>query len=211
MAGLIDLTHPLAHGQASFPGDPQPSITTHNTIETIGYNTAQFSMSTHQGTHVDAPFHFYEDGKTIDEIPLERFYGPARLIRIPKRGGEEITVDDFLPFEDLFQPAAKIIYETGHHATFGTKDFYENMPSLTVGAAEWIASRRPGLLGMDTPTPGSKCVPVHRALLAPPAETIVVEALANLDRCPDKFIFVGLPLPLTGRDGSPIRAAAIVD
>jgi len=211
MATLIDLTHPLAHGQPSFPSDPQPSITTHSTIETIGYNIAQFSMSTHQGTHLDAPFHFYDDGKTIDEIPLERFYGPARLIRIPKRGGEEITVDDFLPFESFFEPGAKIIYETGHHKTFGTKDFFENMPSLTVEAAQWIAARKLGLLGMDTPTPGRDCVPVHKALLAPDIETIIVEALANLDRCPEAFIFVALPLPLTARDGSPIRAAAIVD
>ena len=211
MAKLIDLTHPLEHGQATFPWDPKLSIIAHNTVQSIGYNITQVSISTHQGTHLDVPFHFYNDGRTIDQVPLERFYGHARLIRIPKQPTDEITVEDFLPFENLFIPGARIIYETGHHKQFGTETFFKGMPSMTVEAAHWIASKRIGLLGMDTATPGKDYEIIHKALLAPGVETIVVEALANLDECPEEFTFVCFPLLLAGRDGSPIRAAAIVE
>jgi arylformamidase len=211
MPKLIDLTHPLAHGQPNFPWDPKISILSHNTVESIGYNITQISMSTHQGTHLDVPFHFYNDGKTIDRVPLETFYGPARLIRIPKNPGEEITVGDIMPFERWFTPGARIIYETGHHKRFGTNDFFSRMPLLTTEAAKWIASKRIALLGMDTPTPGQDYEAIHRTLMAPGTEIIIVEALANLDQCLDEFIFVGFPLLLKGLDGSPIRAVAITD
>ena len=80
MVKLIDLSHPLEHGQLNFPMDPKISVVVHNTVATIGYNITQFSLSTHQGTHLDVPFHFYDDGKTVDQMPLERFYGPAVLV-----------------------------------------------------------------------------------------------------------------------------------
>ena len=77
MSRLIDLSFPLEHGQLNFPSDPKISVIVHNTVSTIGYNITQFSMGTHHGTHLDAPFHFFDDGKTVDQIPLDRFYGPA--------------------------------------------------------------------------------------------------------------------------------------
>jgi len=113
---LIDLTHPLVHGQPSFPNDPTLSITAHAAIATQKYNLSRISMGSHQGTHLDAMFHFIEDGKTIDQMPLDWFYGPARVLRIPKRPREELTVFDFKPFERLLTPGAKIIYETGWHS-----------------------------------------------------------------------------------------------
>ena len=70
---LIDLSYPLEHRQLNFPWDPKISVIPHNTVSSIGYNITEFSMSTHQGTHLDAPFHFYDDGKTIDQVELERF------------------------------------------------------------------------------------------------------------------------------------------
>ena len=80
MPKLIDLSHPLAHGQLNFPFDPKISVLVHNTIASIGYNMTQISMATHQGTHLDVPYHFYDDGKTVDQMPLDRFYGPAALV-----------------------------------------------------------------------------------------------------------------------------------
>ena len=77
---LIDLSHPLEQGQLSFPGDTELSVAVHSTVATIGYNGTRISISTHQGTHLDAPYHFFDDGKTVDEIPLDRFYGPATLV-----------------------------------------------------------------------------------------------------------------------------------
>ena len=120
---LIDLTHPLIHGQQTFPTDPKLSIIAHGTIATLKYNISQISMGTHQGTHLDAMFHFIEDGKTIDQMPLDWFYGPAHVLRIPKQPREELTVADFEPFEHLLTPGARIIYETGWHREFGQPHF----------------------------------------------------------------------------------------
>ena len=82
-------------------------------------------------------------------------------------------------------------------------------PELTITFA--VSISRITALGMDTPTPGTDWVPIHKALLKPGVDTVIVEALAHLDQCPEEFVFVGFPLLLKGRDGSPIRAAAIVE
>lgn len=215
MARLIDLSHPLEHGQATFPFDPKLSILTHNTTATIGYNITQISMSTHQGTHLDAPRHFFDDGTPVDAISLDRFFGPATLVDLAPGGALEprqpITVDMFAVHAEHFQPGAKIVYRTGWDRAFGRPEYYSDFPSLALEAAEWIAQRRIGLLGMDTPTPGTEWKEIHLALLGPGVEIVVVEGLANLDLLPGRFTLAAFPLKIKDRDGSPIRAVAIVE
>ncbi len=211
MSRIIDLSHPLKSGQPVFPGDREISIVSQANIDVDGYNLTTVHMSAHHGTHIDAASHFVPDGMTVDRIPLERLYGPARLIRIPKQAGDIIAIEDFLPFEGLFVAGARIIFETGFYKKFGTPDFFDRYPSMDVETAEWIASKRIGLLGTDLPSPGMDYGPVHRAIMGPKSGTLIVESLANLDICPAEFIFVGFPLRLEGREGSPIRAAAIID
>lgn len=206
---LIDLSHPLEHGQQAFPSDPKLSIISHGNTQTLRYNITQISIGSHQGTHLDAMYHFLDDGKTLDQMPLEWFYGTTHLLRIPKKPNEEITVADFLPYENVLQPDAKIIFETGWHTHFGKDDFFTDFPSLTQDAARFIVSKKIRLLGMDIPTPGKDWYELHHILL--PAEIVVVESLANLNNAPDKFIFIGFPLNFKGRDGSPIRAVALAD
>lgn len=215
MPRLIDLSHPLEHGQPTFPFDPKLSVTTHNTVASIGYNIAQITLGTHQGTHLDAPYHFYDDGKTLDQIPLDRFYGPAVLIDLAPGGclpaKTPITPETLAPYADRFQPGAKVIYRTGWDRMFGTPACFTDYPTLTLEAARWIAERRIGLLGMDTMTPSVDWKEVHWTLLQKGVEIVVVEGLANLDRLPERFTFAGFPLNIKGRDGSPIRAVAVVD
>ena len=169
MTTLIDLSHPLEHGQLNFPCDPKISVVVHNTIAAIGYNITQISMLTHQGTHLDVPFHFYDDGKTVDQVPLDRFYGPAALVDLAPGGSlaatTPITVEMLSRHEAKFQPGAKVIYRTGWDRTFGTPDFFTDFPTLTLEAAEWIAAKRIGLLGMDTPTPSADWKQCHLTLL----------------------------------------------
>jgi kynurenine formamidase len=168
------------------------------------------SMGTHQGTHLDAMSHFVDGGKTIDQMPLDWFYGEAILLRIPKAPREEITAADFQKIEPLLQPGVKLIYETGWHRHFGQENYFSDFPSLTQDAARYLVSRKIRLLGMDTPTPGRDWFEVHHILLAKEAEVVVVEGLTNLDQLPERFTFSGFPLNFQGRDGSPIRAVAIL-
>jgi kynurenine formamidase len=205
---LIDLSHPLVHGQAAFPGDPPLIVQPQGTVATTQFNTTQITIGTHQGTHLDAMYHFLEDGRTVDQMPLEWFYGPARMLRLPKQAGEEITVDDLRRFEAHLQPEAKVVLATGWHRHFGAPDFFTNHPSLTVEAGRYLASRRIRLLGMDMPSPSRRWLEIHHVLQARDVEIVLVEALANLDALPDAFTFIGFPLNFQGRDGSPIRAVA---
>jgi arylformamidase len=208
---LIDLTHPMRDGQPSFPGDPGLKVAPHATIAAQRCNVSLLSMGSHQGTHLDALYHFIPDGRRIDQMPLDWFYGPATLLRIPKEARAEITVEDLRPFEDKLTAGARIIYETGWHREYGEPNYFTDFPSLTQEAAAYLAGRRIRMLGMDTPTPGRDYYEVHHLLQQRPAEIVIVESLANLHLLPDDFIFIGFPLLFEGGDGSPIRAVAAVD
>ncbi len=205
---FVDLSHPMKHGQPSFPGDPILQVSPHATIEKQRCNVSQIAMGSHQGTHLDAQYHFIPDGKRLDEMPLDWFYGPATLLRLPKPARAEITVEDLKPFEDRLTPGARVIYETGWHRHYGQPDYFTDFPSLTQEAAAYLAGRRIRLLGMDTPTPGRDYYEVHHLLQQKPAEIVIVESLANLDVLPETFLFIGFPLRFEGGDGSPIRAVA---
>ena len=209
----IDLSHPLRHGQPSFPGDPPLSVVAACTTSSPARcNVSVVTMGTHQGTHLDAMYHFVDDGRTLDQMPLEWFHGPARVIRIPKKEREDITVEDFAQFERFLTPGARILFETGWQTEFGTPRYFTEFPSMTQEAARYLASRKLRLIGMDTPTPGRDYYEVHHILLAKDVEMVIVEGLANLDQLPDEeFTFIGFPLNFAGRDGSPIRAVAVVE
>jgi arylformamidase len=203
-------------GQLSYPSDPELRVRPYRTLEANGVNVSSIAMGTHQGTHLDAPFHFFVDGTTLDQIPLESFYGPARLVDLAPGGALEpktpLTVDTFAEHAAAFEPGARVIFRTGWDRMFGRPEFFTDLPSLTLEAAEWIAGRRIALLGMDMPTP-SKIAgrPCHYALLKKGVEIVIVEGLANLDKLPERFTFIGFPLNFKGRDGSPIRAVAAID
>ena len=208
---LVDLSHPLVDRAPAFPNDPKLAVIEFGRIATHQYNITQLVMGTHQGTHLDAMFHFFDDGRTLDQMPLDWFYGPARRLQIPKPPDGEITREDLEPYEKFLTPDAKILLSTGWETHFGTQKFFEHFPSLTLDAARYLASRRIRLLGMDIPTPGKQWLELHHILLAKDVEIVVVESLANLDALPNEFIFIGFPLNIKGRDGSPIRAVALCE
>jgi len=205
----IDLSHPLVNGLPGYPGDPQLSVADCGRIATHSCNVSQIALSTHTGTHLDAMSHIFDDGRTLEQMPLEWFHGPARMLRLPKEPNTGITRADLEPFEAHLKPGAKIILNTGWHRQFGTPRFFEDHPSLTIEAAHYLASRGIRLLGMDLPSPGKDWLELHRILLAKDVEMVLVESLANLDALPDEFTFIGFPLNFAGRDGSPIRAVAL--
>ncbi len=207
---FIDLTHPLRDGLPGFLNDPQLRVEPYSSMQRTSCNISRITMSSHQGTHADAMSHFLQDGKRIDEMPLSWFYGPARIVKIPKEAREEITAADLFKHQAFLRPASRVILNTGWHREYGTERFFEEYPSLTKEAAEYLASRKLRLLGMDLPTPGRESYDIHHTLMAKEVETVLIESLANLDAVPDSFTFIGFPLHFAGGDGSPIRAVALV-
>lgn len=211
---LIDLSFPLEHGQLNFPWDPKISIVPHNSVTSIGYNITHIGMSTHQGTHLDAPFHFYDDGTTIDGMELHQFFGKASLVDLAPGSslapGTPLTLEMFKPHSAKFTAGARIIYRTGWDRMFGKPEYFSSFPTLTLDAAQWMADRKIGMIGMDTPTPSTSWKECHLILLKKGVEILIVEGLTRLEQLPGEFTFIGFPLNIKGRDGSPIRAVAMV-
>ena len=207
---LVDLSHKLTQGQRSFPGDPELHMSPHHTIAgPARCNVSLLSLGSHQGTHLDAMFHFLPQGKTLDQMPLEWFYGPAHLLKIPKAADEVIGIADFAPYEDLLVPGARLIYATGWQSHFGQENYFTQFPTLALEAAQYLADKGIRVLGMDTPTPSREAYEAHHILLG--AEIVIIESLTNLDQLPRDFVLSAFPLNFHGGDGSPTRAVAIID
>ncbi|NMC21880.1 MAG: cyclase family protein [Thermogutta sp.] len=215
MPRLVDLSLPLTDGGPSYPKDPPLRIQPYRTLAAGGCNVSVISIGTHQGTHLDAPWHFLQEGRRLDQIPLHAFYGPAVLVDLAP-GGElppktPISPPMLAQHESAFAAGGRVILRTGWYSRFGRPEYFTDLPSLTADAAEWIAAKRIALLGMDMPTPskiaGKEC---HLTLLGPGTEIVIVEALTNLHQLPREFTFIGFPLNFIGLDGSPIRAVAVV-
>ena len=207
---IIDLSMEIYHGAPNYAYDPKCAVIVHNTIESIGYNITQISMSTHQGTHLDAPYHFLDNGITVDEIPLERCIGKVFKVDLTyKRPKEPILVEDFLPYEDMIVKGCKIVYQTGWDKKFPDKSYFYDFPYISKELSDWFAYKEIALLGMDTPTPNATdWMYVHKSLLE--KEIVIVEALANLEKLTkEEFLLFAAPIKIKGRDGAPIRAVAI--
>jgi Predicted metal-dependent hydrolase len=207
---IIDLSLDIYDSAPTFANDPECTVATYHTIESTGYNITRLSMSTHQGTHLDAPSHFFNNGTAVDCLPLERVNGKAIKIDLcHKKPKEPITLEDMLPFQENIFKGSRIIYQTGWDKIFPDKTYFTDFPYLSKELAEWLASREIFLLGMDTPTPNPiDWLAVHHSLLG--KGIVIVEGLANLEKLVEnEFFFSAAPLKIQGRDGSPVRAFAI--
>ncbi|MDR2048199.1 MAG: cyclase family protein [Treponema sp.] len=213
MSKLIDLTAPMFDGAPTMPMDPKLSITWHCSLETLGYNLSRLITSLHQGTHMDAQRHFYNDGETIDKIPLERLVVKAvRLDLTSKKPDTPIVPADLAPVEKYISQGINVLLHTGWDKKFPGQDFFSGFPYVSKELADWFVEKKVGLVGMDMPTPnGYDWKYVHVKMLG--ERIVIVEGLANMEQLPldTVFTFFSLPLKLEGRDGSPIRAIAILD
>ena len=203
---IVDLSQPLGDGTPFFPGDGPVRVTA---LEEGSVNLSRIDFSVHTGTHMDAPFHFFSDAETIDRVSLDRCMGPARLVDL--RGiapRAEIRREHLAPPSALLRAHAVILH-TGWSKHWNEPHYFTGHPCLSAGAAEFLVGCGVKLVGVDMPSVDRAPYPAHRILLG--AGVPIVENLANLEAIgADLFQIVVLPLKLAGRDGSPVRAAALV-
>jgi len=212
MRKVIDLSAEIYDGAPTMPMDPKCSVTPHCSLDTLGYNLARLTVSTHQGTHMDVPFHFFNDGLTIDKLDLNRCVVEAVKADLTyKKPKEPITPDDLAPYEAHIHAGRALLMSTGWDKVFPRKEFFSDFPYLTAEAADWLAELHAPLIGMDMPTPnGQSWKYVHERLLG--ASVLILEGLTNMGTLgSDPFLFITLPLKLRDRDGSPVRAVALVE
>ena len=213
---IVDLTLTVSDEIPTFPGSPQPSFIPWENVREDGYNLELLFLSTHTGTHMDAPYHFLENGAKIHEISLKKLVSEAVLIKSKKKDGESITKIDIQKFEKKhgkITSFSSVIFYTGWQKNLQKKYYFTKNPGLSVSAAKYLASKKINLVGIDSPSidlgKDSK-FSVHQIFAK--KGILIVENLANLDKIKSsKFHLVVLPLKLKNATGSPVRAIAFVD
>jgi kynurenine formamidase len=211
-ARLIDLSHPLTESTPIYPGDPEPRIFTATTVAADGYNLSHVHFGTQTGTHIDAPFHFRDDGATVDRMPLELTLGPAVVVDVTgKEPGERITLADLEPHRQELAAGRIVLFATGWYQYAGTERFFEH-PYLAAEAGEAILEAGVKTIAIDTLNAdftGGEEFPIHDMFAD--AGGFIAENLANtgaLTRGVTPFLVL-LPLNLVGCDGAPVRAVAL--
>ncbi len=180
---LVDLSVPVGAGTVVYPGDPTPELTVHSTIEQDGFNLLSVRMGSQSGTHVDAPYHFEGDAPRIDEVPLERFLGPAVLVDATAAGPRgRITWEYVAPVAPRLRPGTIVL--------------------LTFCIDAINLDETP-----DDAHPGEG-FPVHHLIAR--AGGVIGENLRNLGQVdwPDPFVMC-LPIRLEAADGAPTRTVAV--
>jgi arylformamidase len=184
-----------------YPRDPQPKFEQYLKLEDDGANVTRIVLGSHTGTHVDAQWHFLQDGKGAEKEPLTKFIGEAVVIDVTsKPPGEGITADD-LNYADAKKNDILLLYT-------GRGDCPTDFTYIDVSAAEWVVKHGIKCVGIDTLSVekyGRKDAPVHKILLSND-----IGIIENLDSSLKQFagkrtFLVCLPLPLEGVDGSPAR------
>lgn len=206
---MTDLTHLIHPAMTVYPGTSPPVLEKKCTLETDGFVEHRLEMTTHTGTHVDAPAHLLTQGKTLDQFPVEKFSGKAVCIACIDR--KEIDIDFLTLFERKISTVEFVLFYTGWQDKWGDASYFEGFPVLTPEAALWLSRFPLKGVGLDTISadPASSVeLPNHRLLLE--KEILIYENLVHLDQLPEEgFIFYGIPLNLEKSDASPVRAFAL--
>ena len=212
---IIDLSVVVGSGTQVYPDDPPCTLEPHSTIEKDGFNLLSVSMGSQTGTHVDAPFHFEQNGKKIDELPLELFLGRGVIVDatdLSDRG--RVTWEHVAPVAEQIEPGCIVLLHTGWSRHYGTDRYFEN-PFLDGEACRRMIALGVRTFGIDavnideTPddTHPGEGWPVHHLIAG--VKGVISENLTNLDAIDFEDPFISLlPIAFEAADGAPVRATA---
>lgn len=208
---IIDLSHAINNEITVFNEKERPEISVSSTHEKDGYVQKKITLFSHNSTHVDAPFHIIPDAPTLDQLPVETFYGPG-LVADCRHCHSLIREEDLQPYFEGLINADFLLLLTGWDKKWNSREYKEDFPVLTVEAAQWLMQFKLKGIGLDTISIDeiqSLDLPVHKIVLG--ENMVIIENLTRLEEIKDKkFIFSCFPLPVEEADGSPVRAVGIV-
>jgi arylformamidase len=221
MTELIDLTLTLGSERvAPVPGLVGVSTEPLHTHETHARSNTKLTLATHLGTHVDAPYHFHPGGITIEDMPLEKYMGPALLLDLRQvaRRQAPISVEDLRQAggaAEALRDKIAVLFTGWSERESGQPHFYSEGPYLSTEGADYLAKTGVNAVAVDfpidkhPPTPQSTIndFPVHRLLLG--QNIPLIENLINLEQLVGRsFELWALPIKLKGGDGAATRAVA---
>lgn len=184
---IIDLTKELVSGMEVYEGDPSVVLEAFRTVEEDGYAVMRLQLSTHSGTHMDAPSHFYRGGRTIAQISLEKLMGRAVVLE---------NFDGVVPHGITI-----VLAKDGHLTVDRARELLENGIEV-FGTAHDSIEEPTDAQGMDT-------FPVHQLLLG--REAVIIENLEMIQAIPGTYGFIAMPLRINNGDGSPARVVLTDD
>ncbi|MEX2104600.1 MAG: cyclase family protein [Bacilli bacterium] len=199
---IFDITIPMQTSLATWPGDTAFKFQLNwKKTEGASVNVGMLMTSVHSGTHADAPFHFLDDGVTIDAIDLQTYIGPAMVIDVSGRG--TITIEDFKGIDLSRTP--RVLFKTNSwldHSTFPT-----TIAVMSEDVPAFLKDQGVVLIGLDVPSVDlldSKDLIIHQLLAA--NHIHILESLL-LEKIPQGvYELIALPLKIVGGDGAPVRA-----
>ncbi len=196
-SSLIDLTKDISESLEVFPGDPQVFIDTVS-LPSDNFVLERLCMSTHAGTHIDAPFHVVEKGAHVDEILLRDLLLPALFFNVVGLNEDE-RLSAFQRSAENINGKALLI-RTGQRVS----------ANITEKEAALFISLNVKAIGVDAMSvEESHDLPVHKALLS--NGILIVEGLTNLNLLKESvdYFFVVAPMKLKGCSGAPVRAFVV--
>jgi len=210
---IHDISVPISKSLPVWLGDPQPVVRQLQTIrEGDSSNVSLIQMSVHTGTHIDAPRHFLESGKTIDNIPLDKLIGQTLVIKLPD-SVDSISKDILESYHNIsmLKKTKKVLFRTRNSSLWHQykNAFQKNFVGIDASGASFLAGLNLDLIGVDylSVAPYSDSTRPHRILLA--KEIVLLEGIDLTDIPEGLFTLYCLPILIEGCEGSPARAILV--
>jgi kynurenine formamidase len=214
---FVDVSHEIEPGMVTYEGLPAPVVTEFLSREAsrgkyadgTTFSIARVDMVANTGTYVDAPFHRFEKGTDVGELPLEKLADLEGIVVDASDAGRAVGPERF---DGLDLTGLAVLVRTGGSRNWRTPAYFRDHPYLTRGAAERLVHGRAALVGIDSlnvddTRDGAR--PAHTLLLD--AGIPIAEHLTNLHLLPGTgFRFHAVPAPFRGLGSFPVRAYAIV-
>ena len=207
----FDVTVETSETLPVWPGDPRVSIERIQKLEVgANANVSKISMSLHTGTHVDAPYHFLQNGPRLAEIPLDRFFGAVTVIEMQ----EDIDTINAEVLERIDRSlfTERILFKTRNSAYWSepvVSHFHSEFVGIDITGAQFLVDRGVRLVGIDylSIAPFRQSKPTHEVLLT--AGIVIVEGLNLSAVAQGSYQLYCLPLKLGNAEGSPARVILI--
>lgn len=212
---VIDLTQMISNDMPVFPGTAPARLEAANTIEKDHFRETMFHITSHTGTHMDAPSHLFEEGTMLDELRAEQFVGKALVIDCRDlKAGDIIGMERVEAVGELADQADFLLFNTGWDVNWDKADYFGDYPVVSMEICQYALESGKKGLGFDTigiDPVSDMLLPRHRKLLGN-RDIVIIENLTNLDKIGGGlFTFAALPLKYKDADGAPTRAVAILE
>jgi arylformamidase len=208
MTRIHDISVPVKTGGLVYPGNPEIDIQLQQAISRgAGANVSTISFGSHTGTHVDAARHFFDDGETVDHIPLDSLIGPCIVLAFDS-SVMSVSASDLA--EHNLKGNSRVLIRTRNSGFLHDTEFHRDYTFLAPDGAEYLVSLGVRLVGVDYLSIEqfrSVHHRTHRTLLE--KKIVIVEGLNLQDIAPGEYDLICLPLRLEGGDGAPARAVLV--